>query len=56
MVSIFQDPSKKMPKSDGQIIRVGMEEAQIAGRKDHMPRADKSVNAISHIPNVGSKT
>jgi hypothetical protein len=55
MVNIFQDPTKVAPKQDSQIVRVSMEENQIAGRKDHMPSNEKSVNAISHVPNSGSK-
>ena len=55
MVNIFQEPTKKMPKQDSQIVRVGMEESQIAGRKDHLPKAQASVNSLSHVPSAGSK-
>lgn len=56
MVSIFQDPTKSLPKKDSQIVRVDFEESEIAGRKDHMPSSDKSSDmAISHVPNAGSK-
>lgn len=57
MANIFQDPTKTMPKQDNQIVRVGMEESQIAGRKDHMPAANKSgIMSLQHVPNAGSKT
>ena len=55
MVDIFHDSTKTLPKKDPQIIRVGMEQSEIAGRKDHMPKADGSVNGLSHVPNAGSK-
>lgn len=56
--NIFQDPTKTLPKkADNQIVRVSMEENQIAGRKDHMPAASKSgVMSLQHVPNAGSKT
>lgn len=57
MANIFQDPTKSLPKSDSQIVRVSMQENEVAGRKDHMPRGGKSMtNSISHVPNAGSKT
>lgn len=55
MANIFQEPMKTAPKQDNQIVRVGMEESQIAGRKDHLPKAAASVNSIQHVPNAGSK-
>jgi hypothetical protein len=55
MPNIFQDPTKTLPtKADNQIVRVNMEELEIAGRKSHLPgqmKADKMV--ISHVPNAG---
>ena len=56
MPDIFRDPTKSLPKSDEQIVRVSMKENQIAGRTDHIPSpstADKM--SISHGPNAGSK-
>lgn len=56
MPDIFRDPTKSLPKSDEQIVRVSMKENQIAGRTDHIPSpstADKM--SISHVPNAGSK-
>ena len=55
MVNIFQDPTKTLPKKDAQIVRISMEEDEIGGRKDHMPKASASVNSIKHVPNAGSK-
>lgn len=54
--SIFQDPSKVIPRRDAQIVRVPMTENEIAGRKDHMPAADKSGDlSIEHVQNAGTK-
>jgi hypothetical protein len=51
---IFQDPTKTMPKKDSQIVRVSMEQNEIAGRKDHIPAGKATDMAISHVPNAGS--
>ena len=54
--NIFQDPTKALPKSDEQIVRVGMKEQEIGGRTSHVPAPGKSGPlAISHVPNAGSK-
>lgn len=54
--NIFQDPTKSLPKKDEQIVRVGMEQSDIGGRKGHVPSNIKSgVLGISHVPNAGSK-
>jgi hypothetical protein len=54
--SIFQDPTKALPKSDEQIVRVGMKEQEIGGRTSHIPTNIKSGQmGISHVPNAGSK-
>jgi hypothetical protein len=54
--SIFQDPTKTLPKKDEQIVRVGMEEQEIGGRKSHVPSGIRSGQlAINHVPNAGSK-
>lgn len=54
--NIFQDSSKSIPKSDAQIVRVGMEQQDIGGRKSALPAADKSTAMnISHVPNAGTK-
>lgn len=56
MAEIFQDPTKALPKRDEQIVRVGMDELEIGGRKSHLPKSSKSgAMAISHVPNAGSK-
>ena len=57
MVNLFQDPTKSLPKSDSQIVRVSMQENEVAGRKDHMPSGGKAgTMSIAHIPNAGSKS
>lgn len=56
MVDIFRNPAKSLPKSDPQIIRVGMKENEIAGRTGHVPTEPMGGGmAISHVPNAGSK-
>lgn len=53
-LNIFQDPTKSVPRSDGQIVRVTMEENQIGGRKDNLPAQSKSdVASIVHVPSQG---
>jgi len=49
MVDIFRDPTKSIPKSDPQIIRVDMEEEQIGGRKSHLPKSEKN-DKLSVVP------
>ena len=57
MANIFQDNTKKMPKSDDQIVRVDMEQQDIGGRKAHLPGQMKSSDmTIAHVPNAGSKS
>ena len=52
MPNVFQDPTKSAPKSDSQIVRVGMEESDVAGRKDHMPKGEKPGKlSVQHVPN-----
>jgi hypothetical protein len=54
MVDLFHNPTKSIPTSDEQIIRVDMESLDIGGRKSHLPAQDKSsVLGISHVPNSG---
>lgn len=54
--SIFQDPTKSLPKKDEQIVRVDMEQSDLGGRKSHIPGNVKSgVLGINHVPNAGSK-
>jgi hypothetical protein len=53
-VNIFHNPTKALPTSDEQIVRVGMDEIEIQGRKSHLPKSDKSgVLSVSHVPNAG---
>lgn len=52
MANIFQDSQKSIPKSDSQIVRVDMEQLDIAGRKSSLPPGSTSaVMNISHVPN-----
>ena len=54
-VNIFQNSAKSIPTSDEQIVRVGMEEIEIGGRKSHLPSQMKSGSlGLSHVPNAGS--
>ena len=54
-MDLFKNPSKTIPTSDEQIVRVNMEENEIGGRKSHLPAGGKSsVLPISHVPNAGS--
>jgi hypothetical protein len=54
-MDIFRNSAKSIPKSDDQIVRVGMEEDQIQGRKSHLPAQETSpALTISHFPNAGT--
>jgi hypothetical protein len=55
-LNIFQNNAKSIPSSDEQIVRVGMEQIDIGGRKSHLPAGAKSEAVISHVPNAGSTT
>lgn len=52
MVDVFRPSgTKKVPKKDPAIVRVSMQEAEIGGRKSHMPAAEKSDKmSITHVP------
>jgi len=54
-LNIFQNQAKTIPTSDEQIVRVGMEQIDIGGRKSILPAQGKSgALALSHVPNAGS--
>ena len=54
-MDLFHNPAKSVPTSDEQIVRVGMEQDDIQGRKSHLPAQMKSgVLTISHVPNSGT--
>ena len=54
-LDIFKNPTKTLPKSDDQIVRVDMEQIDIGGRKSHLPSQDKSGDlTISHVSPGGS--
>lgn len=55
-MDIFRDPTKTLPRSDSQIVRVGMKQSEIGGRTDHQPTPSMSREmAIQHVPSAGSK-
>lgn len=57
MVNIFRNDTKTVPKSDPQIVRVDMEQADIGGRKSALPNQEKSsAMTVEHVPNQGSST
>ncbi|MFZ1005623.1 MAG: hypothetical protein WAN65_02220 [Candidatus Sulfotelmatobacter sp.] len=54
-MDLFHNPAKSIPTSDEQIVRVGMEQDDIQGRKSHLPAQMKSgALTISHVPNAGT--
>jgi hypothetical protein len=54
-MDLFHNPTKSIPTSDAQIVRVGMEQDDLQGRKSHLPAQEKSgALTISHVPNSGS--
>jgi hypothetical protein len=54
-MDLFHNPTKSIPTSDEQIVRVGMEQDDLQGRKSHLPAQEKSgALTISHVPNSGS--
>lgn len=56
MPDIFRNSTKSIPTSDSQIVRVGMEEIEIGGRKSNLPAQSKSDSmSIQHVPNAGTK-
>ena len=54
-MDLFHNSTKSIPTSDEQIVRVGMEEIEIQGRKSALPVQQKSgALTISHVPNAGT--
>jgi len=54
-MDIFRNTTKSVPKKDGQIVRVNMEEYEISGRKSHLPAQLKSDPlTVEHVSNSGS--
>jgi hypothetical protein len=54
-MDIFKNPAKSIPTSDEQIVRVDMEQIDIAGRKSHLPaQHTEGKLGVSHIPNAGT--
>lgn len=58
MVDTFRPTTKtKIPKSDPMVVRVDMSEADIGGRKSHMPNAEKSDKmSITHVSGESDKS
>ena len=52
MVDVFKNSTSKVPQNDPMIVRVSMEELQIAGRKDNLPsQSPMAPNmSIQHVP------
>lgn len=49
-MNIFQNNTKSIPTSDNQIVRVDMEQSDIAGRKSHLPSKSKSPDmSVQHV-------
>lgn len=55
MSTIFQDNTKSLPKSDPQIIRIGMRRDEVTSNGIPKPTMGRDM-AIQHVPNAGSKT
>lgn len=54
-MNVFSNPTKALPKSDPQIVRVQMKQNEIAGRTDHLPGQVKSDRlSIQHVGKAGS--
>ncbi len=54
MVDVFKNSTSKVPMKDEMIVRVSMEESQIAGRKDNLPSqsAQSPQMPITHVPSA----
>lgn len=52
--SIFQNNTRSIPERDAQVVRVGMEQIDIGGRKSSLPNDSRSNDmSIRHVPNMG---
>ena len=50
------DPTKTVPKSDPQIVRVPLDQSDIGARKDFIPSPHPSPDlGVVHVPNAGTK-
>jgi hypothetical protein len=54
-MNIWQNPTKTIPKgADAQIVRVSMDQIDIGGRKDHLPKPDSNSGmTVQHVPSQG---
>ena len=49
-MDIFKDPTKTIPKSDSQVVRIDFDESQLGARKSHIAKALKrNENSIKHV-------
>lgn len=49
-MNIFQNNTKSIPTEDSQIVRVDMEQSDIAGRKSHLPAQQKATEmSVQHV-------
>lgn len=55
-MNIFKDSTTSIPKKSQNIVRVPMDQDEMTGRKDHLPKADTSEASISHVANSGGKS
>lgn len=55
-MNIFENSTKSLPKKSDNIVRVPMDELEIGGRKDHLPKADSNPATIVHVANQGGKS
>lgn len=53
-MDIFRNATKSIPTSDGQIVRVDMEQNDIGGRKSQLPGQQKSPDMT--VQHVGSSS
>jgi hypothetical protein len=54
-MNIFQNTAKAIPEQDNQIVRINLGQADIGGRKSHMPATHIASDLpLSHVPNAGS--
>ena len=54
-MNIFQNPTKSIPKSDAQIVRVDMEQLDIGGRKSHLATINQASNYRSNEASVSNE-
>ena len=49
-MDIFKDPTKSIPKSNSQVVRIDFDESQLGARKSHISKiVKKNENTIKHV-------